>query len=181
LKAEWITTARVLHVDGYHTAAATTAARWARAAGSPVVADLDVLHPGLDTLLPLIDYPIVSRDFPERLTGISDLREALAMMHSTYGSTLTAATLGAEGVIAWDGTTLHHVTSYRVPVVDTTGAGDIFHAGFIYGLLQEDWTLTERLEFACAAAALNCTAVGARGRIGSLEEIAALRSVSPRI
>jgi sulfofructose kinase len=55
-------------------------------------------------------------------------------------------------------------------VVDTTGAGDIFHAGFIYGLLR-NWPLDRQLDFSCAAAAINCMATGARGGIRSVEEI----------
>ena len=83
-------------------------------------------------------------------------------MHRRYGSTLAAATLGEEGVLAWDGKRFHRSPAFSVPVVDTTGAGDIFHAGFIHALLQ-GWPLERQLEFACAAAALNCTGVGARG------------------
>jgi sulfofructose kinase len=63
--------------------------------------------------------------------------------------------------------------------VDTTGAGDIFHAGFIYGLLQ-GWPLDRQLEFACAAAALNCMAVGARGGIQTVEAIEELMATGTR-
>ena len=72
--------------------------------------------------------------------------------------------------MAWDGEKFHNVAAYQVKVLDTTGAGDIFHAGFIYGLLQE-WPIERQLEFACAAAALNCKAVGARGGIQPVEKI----------
>ncbi len=108
-----------------------------------------------------------------------DLEQALRKMQRRYACRLAAATLGQEGVLAFDGKQLLHTPAYRVPVVDTTGAGDIFHAGFIYGLLQ-DWSLERQLEFACAAAALNCTAVGARGGIQSLDEIADLMSTGSR-
>jgi sugar/nucleoside kinase (ribokinase family) len=66
-----------------------------------------------------------------------------------------------------------------VPVVDTTGAGDIFHAGFIYGLRQ-GWELERQMDFACAAAAMNCTGAGARGGIGTVEEIEELRLTGER-
>lgn len=173
LRREWIENARALHVDGFDTAAATCAARWARAAGMPVIADLDEIYDGVEELLPLIDHLIVSRDFPARLTGTRDLEKALQMMRSSYGSQITAATLGPDGVLAWDGEGFHYLPAYSVPVVDTTGAGDTFHAAYVYGLLQ-NWLLDRRLDFACAAAALNCTGTGARGGIRPVADIEAL-------
>jgi len=173
LQQKWIVNARVLHLDGHDTAAAVTAAGWAREAGVPVVADLDELYPGVEALLPKVDYLITSRDIPGRLAGDDDLLRSLPEVRSRYGCRLTAATLGHEGVLAWDGSRFHYAPAFRVEVKDTTGAGDIFHAGFIYGLLQ-GWPLPRQLEFACAAAALNCTGTGARGGIQSAENIEAL-------
>lgn len=179
LRREWIKHARALHVDGFDTAAATQAARWAREAGVPVVADLDELYLGVEELLREIDYLIVSRDFPCRLMEESNLETALRRMQARYGCTLSAATLGQDGVLAWDGRRFHSASAYRVPVVDTTGAGDIFHAGFIYGLLR-GWPLARQLDFACAAAALNCMAKGARGGIEPVERIEALMATGAR-
>lgn len=179
LQRDWIVNARALHVDGYDTAAAIVAAGWARDAGIPVIADLDEVYPGVEELIEKIDYLIVSRDFPCRLIAESDLERALYKMRLRYGCLLTAATLGPDGVLAWDGIEFHHRPAYRVPVVDTTGAGDIFHAGFIYGLLQ-DWDIDKRLDFSCAAAAMNCMADGARGGIKGVEAIAALMTNGPR-
>jgi len=126
-----------------------------------------------------IDYLIASRDIPGRITGEPDLRKSLPALQSGYGCRLTAATLGHDGVLAWDGTQFHYAPAYRVDVIDTTGAGDIFHAGFIYGLLQ-GWQLQRQLDFACAAAALNCTAVGARGGIQPVEAIEKLMATGIR-
>jgi sulfofructose kinase len=171
LKREWIVNARVLHLDGHDTRAAARAAEWAREEGIPVVADLDDLYPGYETLLPNIDFLITSRDIPTRLTREPDLRYSLKEVRRRYGCRLAAATLGQDGVLAWDGEKFHYAAAYCVEPVDTTGAGDTFHAGFIYGFLQE-WPLHRQLEFACAAAALNCMAVGARGGIQAVEKIA---------
>ena len=179
LDRDWILSARALHVDGYDTAAATLAAGWARAAGIPVIADLDELYPGVEDLLSNVDYLIVSRDFPCRLMGENDLEKALFGMQRRFNSRLTAATLGPDGVVAWDGKRFHSSAAYRVPVVDTTGAGDIFHAGFIYGLLA-GWPLPRQLDFACAAAALNCMQVGARGGIQPLETVQTLMATGTR-
>ena len=81
--------------------------------------------------------------------------------------------------MAWDGERLLHRAAYRVPVVDTTGAGDIFHAGFIFGLLR-GWPLEKQLDFACAAAALNCTCSGARGGIRGVQDVETLMATTPR-
>lgn len=179
LMREWIESARVLHLDGYDTAAAAQAARWARAASIPVVADLDEVYPGVESLIENIDYLIVSRDFPSRLMREPDLETALRKMQSRYGCILTAATLGHDGVLAWDGGRFHRRQAYRVTVADTTGAGDIFHAGFIYGLYR-GWALDRQLDFACAAAALNCMSAGARGGIQSVEAIECLMNTGIR-
>lgn len=170
LNREWILNARALHVDGFETAAASVAAQWAHEAGIPVIADLDEPYLGVESLLENIDYLIVSRDFPTRLMREPNLERALRRMKDHYGSRLAAATLGRDGVLAWDGSRFLHTAAFCVPVVDTTGAGDIFHAGFIYGLLQ-GWPLEQQLDFACAAAAINCMATGARGGIQPVKTI----------
>lgn len=179
LEREWIVNSRALHVDGHDTAAATVAAGWARDAGLPVIADLDELYPGVEALLKNVDYLITSRDIPGRLMVEHDLRKSLPALRNRFNCRLTAATLGEEGVLAWDGGQFHYAPAFRVQTVDTTGAGDIFHAGFIFGLLQ-GWPLPRQLDFACAAAALNCAAVGARGGIQSIESIERLMATGPR-
>lgn len=170
VKREWIVNARALLVDGCDTAAATTAANWAREAGVPVIADFDEAYPGIEELMRKVDYLIVSRDFPQKITSEHDLQDSLPLLQRRFGCRLTAATLGTDGVLAWDGIHFHRSPAYQVATVDTTGAGDIFHAGFIYALLQ-GWPVQRQLDFACAAAALNCTAMGARGGIQPAEKI----------
>jgi len=192
LQRDWITNARALHLDGHDTAAAAQAAAWARAAGVPVIADLDELYPGVEALLPNVDYLITSRDIPGKLAAsflagessearaiTDELQKSLPAVHRRFNSRLTAATLGTDGVLAWDGAQFHYAPAFHVETVDTTGAGDLFHAGFIYALLQ-GWPLQKQLDFACAAAALNCTAVGARGGIAPLPTIEHLLDTGPR-
>ncbi len=179
LQREWILDARALHIDGHDTSAAITAAGWAREAGIPVIADLDKLYPGVMPLLEEIDYLIVSRDLPEQLTGEPDLRKSLVEMHRRFGCKLAAATMGEDGVLAYDGKRVYYAPAFCIGAVDTTGAGDIFRAGFVYALLQ-GWPLERQLDFACAAGALNCTAVGARGGIQSVERIEALMASGKR-
>lgn len=173
LRREWITRARLLHVDGHPSAPAALAARWAREAGVMVTADLDNLYPGVEALLEYVDFLIASREFPERLMGIADPLESLPEIARRFGCRVAGVTLGLQGALAWDGERFHYSPAFRVDAVDTTGAGDIFHAGFAYCLL-EGRALADTLEFSCAAAALNCTAFGARGGIRPIGEITAL-------
>ena len=174
LPQHWIRGARLVHVDGHPSAPATAAALCAREVGAVVTADLDNLYPGIEELLEDVDFMISSREFPERLLGISDLLESLPEISRRYGCRVSAATLGRDGVLAWDGSQFHYCPAFCVDAVDTTGAGDVFHAAFACALLRGD-ALPVILEFACAAAGLNCGALGARGGIRSVTEIEELR------
>jgi sulfofructose kinase len=174
LPVDWIRGARLVHVDGHLCAPAAAAARWAREAGAMVTADLDNIYPGVEELLEHVDFMVSSRDFPERLLGMPDLFESLPEITRRFGCRVAGATLGRDGVLAWDGAQFHYWPAFQVDAVDTTGAGDVFHAGFAYALLRGD-TLPVILEFSCAAAGLNCTAPGARGGIRPVSEIEKLR------
>jgi sulfofructose kinase len=174
LKREWISGARALLVDGHDTEAAAQAACWARAEKIPVVGDFDNRYPGVEALLQYVDYPVTSKEFPERLTGEESLLKSLPSIFRNFKCRLIGATLGSLGVIAWDGARFILCPGFRVTATDTTGAGDIFHGAFLYGLTH-GWQSEEILEFSCAAAALNCQASGARGGIAKLEAISSLR------
>jgi sulfofructose kinase len=179
LVAEWVTEARLLHVDGHDCAAATVAARLARAGRIPVTADLDNRYAGVEALLENVDYCITSRDFPVRVCGENDPFTSLPAMAARFGCRLVAATLGAEGVLAWDGTQFHYSPAFEVRPVDATGAGDVFHAAFAFALLN-GYALPQSLEFSCAAAGLACMKLGARGGIATLSEIHDLIRSGPR-
>ena len=167
---EAVTSGRVLHLDGHDVAASIQAATYAREAGVPTVLDIDNFYPGADALLPLIDFNICSSDFPRRATGEGDLRVALEKLHRQTGSLLVASTIGEDGVLAYFKGQYIHSPAFDVECADTTGAGDAFHGGFIYGLLK-GMSVEETLRFANAVAALKCRAVGARTGLPSLDEV----------
>lgn len=175
----WIERARLVHVDGHDARAAARAAQWAREAGIPVTADMDNVYPGAEDLVGSVDYLIGTDEFPARLMGERDLFRALPLIAGRYGCRVVAATMGARGALAWDGSHFHYAPAFRVDTVDTTGAGDIFHAGYLYGVLAH-WPVAECLEFASAAAALNSTRIGARGGIFPVDEILRLARTGPR-
>jgi len=170
LDRDAITSGRVLHLDGHDVAAAVQAARWAREEGIPVVIDLDNFYPGVEELLPLVDYMITSAEFPKRFLGIAEPEEALRVLKQRYKNHFVAITLGDRGAIAYYQGVFIHSPAFRVPCRDTTGAGDAFRGGFIYGLLK-GMSVTETLRFANAVAGLNCRGVGARGGLPTLAEV----------
>lgn len=179
VKREWVEKAKVLLVDGHDTAAAARAAKFASESTTLSVGDFDNRYPGVEKLLHFVDFPVTSKDFPWRLTGEKNLLKALPMISDEYGCRASGATIGRLGVIVWDGEQFHLCPGFRVRAVDTTGAGDVFHGAFAFGLVK-GWGMDEILEFSCAAAALNCTALGARGGIASLNEIERLRRIGKR-
>jgi sugar/nucleoside kinase (ribokinase family) len=174
LSPDWIAGAGVLLVDGHDTAASTLAAKWARDAGTLVLGDFDNHYSGVEELLEYIDFAITSRDFPARLTGDQNLLKSLPKMQAQFKCCLTGATLGRLGVLVWNGLRFHLCSGFRARTVDTTGAGDVFHGAFAYGIVR-GWPVDEILEFSCAAAGLNCEGHGARGGIATLVEIDRLR------
>src|SRR3989440_4087759 len=92
---------RVLHLDAHDPPACAVMARAAHNAGAIVTADIDNIYEGLPELLPLIDVLITSSEFPQRLTGIGDLRSSLLEIQSRYGCAIVGATLGAGGVVVY--------------------------------------------------------------------------------
>jgi len=163
---------RVLHLDAHDPPACAVMARVARAAGAIVTADIDNVYEGVEDLLPLIDVLVTSSEFPHRLTGISDLRKSLLEMKSRYGCPIVGATLGARGAIAFCESEFIESPAFAVPggCRDTTGAGDAFHAGFIYGMLRGD-DLEACLRFGNAVAALKCRSLGARNGLPTADEL----------
>lgn len=167
---DMVTSGRVLLLDGHDVAASIRAAEHARRAGIPTVLDIDNFYEGTEELLPLIDFNICSSDFPSRATGEADLKLALKKLHEQSGSSFVTSTVGKYGVLAYFQGQYIHSPAFEVVCRDATGAGDAFHGGFIYGLLN-GLSVEETLRFANAVAALKCRAVGARTALPTLEEV----------
>jgi sulfofructose kinase len=163
---------RVLHLDAHDPPACFRMAQCARSEGTIVSADIDNIYDGLPELLPLIDILIASREFPHRLTGISDERASLVELKARYGCGIVGMTLGARGAIIYSEGQFIESPAYKVPGAcrDTTGAGDAFHGGFLYGLLSGEDVETS-LKLANATAALKCRSLGARTALPGQKEL----------
>lgn len=169
--AGMIADAKYLHLDTTGRQAALAAAEIARSAGVPVVLDADNLSRphDIEDLLRATDYLIASQVFAEALTGLAD-PAAAAKSLSSRGSYVVIVTLGEQGSLTLTGGRTFHTPAFPVEVVDTTGAGDVYHGAYIFGLLQE-WHLEKTAVFSSAVAALSCTRLGGRTGIPDLRSV----------
>jgi sulfofructose kinase len=174
-----IARARCVLLDGDDPEVATHAARAAREAGVPVVVDVDAPAPAIEALLASADFPVVSRPFAEAFGGDGTVRAGLARL-CALGARMAVATLGDLGCLARLGDRELASPAFPIAPRDTTGAGDVFHAAFVWGLL-EGLGAEALLRAANAAAAISCRALGAQGGLPTRNELAAfLREREPR-
>ena len=176
LDPDAVCSGRILHLDGHDVKATLKAIAWAKERGAPTVIDVDKIEEGTTEMIRDVDFLITSSTFPVRYTGIERPEDALIAL-SEEARGFTAMTLGAEGALAVCPDGLYHSPGFEVPVVDTTGAGDVFHAGFVFGLVS-GWDLKRIMAFANAVAAIKCAKMGGRAGIPELSH--ALDFVSKR-
>jgi sulfofructose kinase len=171
LTREMVTAGRILHLDGRDSAAALQAARWAGEADIPIVIDIDQIYDQTTPeLLALVDYLVAAEDFARDLTGHDDEELAVKELAARFPRAMTGITLGARGAIFLHEGQILRSPAFDVEVRDTTGAGDVFHGAFIYGVLK-GWGLQKNVRFANATAAMKCTQLGARTGIPSLSGV----------
>ena len=163
-----IGSAKILHVDGLQMQAQITAAKYAREHGVKVVYDAGSWRDGSDELIGLTDTIIASERFSAEAGG-GALAESLKSF-AAKGPKTVVITMGEDGSVGMENNETYILPGMSVSVVDTTGAGDVYHGAFIYGMLRKK-NLRERMNFANTAAALKCRSLGGRAGIPSLSEI----------
>jgi len=161
-----ILSAGVLLVDRFGLRGMIRAARLARGAGIPVVGDFESSGlPRFRELLALTDHLILAEKFAGQLAGASSARDA-AMKLWKKDRCAVVITCGARGGWFYEGppNSPQSFAAFRVPTVDTTGCGDVFHGAYAVGL-AEGMKLRERIRFASAAASLKATQPGGQSGI----------------
>ena len=169
--------ARVLLVDGTDMDAAVRAARRARSEGVRVVVDIDESVASPEPLLAEADVVIVSHRFAEAAGGASGAAGGARILAGRNPwASVVCVTLGEAGCLARCGDEEVQSPGFSVSCVDTTGAGDVFRAGFIAAWLRapDGGALRDVLRYANAAAALSCRAVGAQGGLPTHAEVQGL-------
>lgn len=170
---------RVLHMTPHDSAACIEMAKAAKSAGTVVSLDVDKVFGGLDQLLPLVDICIASEDLPSLLTGDGDRERSLRLMNEKYGCALVGVTLGSRGSLILAAGELIETPAMRVPggCKDTTGAGDAFRTGFLYGVLTGR-DVRASASLANAVASLKCRMPGARRGLPDAAELQTMLKTS---
>jgi len=171
LDRSYLTAARIVLLDSFGPAG-VAAARWAKDAGAKLVFDGGGV-PGdravLDELFALTDAMIVSADFARGYLGRDD-PAAAAEAIARAGAGTAVVTCGRHGAYVAASDERFHQPAFQVKVVDTTGAGDVFHGAWMIGMLA-GWPVRKITEFAAATAALSCRALGGRAGIPTRREV----------
>lgn len=163
---------KIFHATPHDTGACAALAHAARSNGAIVSIDIDNVFEGLLAMIPLIDVFISSADFPEKLVGISDRRSSLLEIKARFGCPVVGMTLGEKGSLILCEDRFIETRGFSVPggCKDTTGAGDAFRVGFLYGLLKGESVETSA-KMANAVAALKCREIGARTALPGEKEL----------
>ena len=160
---------RYLHLDGRDIEANIYMAKKAKKDGSEVVLDLGSLRENIENLFPYVDYLVVSKKFAYDYAKLKDLSQACLELKK-IGFKCVVITISEKGCLWTDSQKVNYFPGFKIDVVDTTGAGDVFHGAFIFGLLIK-WKMEKIIEFASACAALKCRKLGGREGIPNLKQV----------
>jgi sulfofructose kinase len=169
IEARLIAAARLVHVDDEDQQAAIAAATLARRAGVPCTSDIDRVTDRTLDLVAAVGIPIFAQHVLPAITGEDDLERALRAVRRSHDGMLCVTT-GAHGAMMLVGDECLIEPGFPIIAVDTTGAGDVFRAAFIRGMLQ-GLPPRDLLRYANAAAAVSCTRAGAMASVPSLADV----------
>lgn len=166
---DFLAGADFLLLDGLMTEASLHAARLANEMEIPVMLDAGSLREGMIDIARICDYLVASERFARDLGYDGDARKFREVIRR-FGFGTTTLTLGAEGSVTFLQDDILTVPAFGVEAVDTTGAGDVFHGGYVFGILK-GWDIRTVVRFASAMAAMKCRRAGGRAGIPDLSAI----------
>jgi sulfofructose kinase len=162
--------AKILHMDGLMIDACREAARQAGERGLKTVLDAGTMREGSMELASMVDVLIASERFADPLLGKDAPPAKVFEIFYKLGPKEVIITRGSKGSMGFHGGEIIYQEAFTVDARDTTGAGDVYHGGYIYGLLQ-NWDMQKCMRFASATAALKCREIGGRKGIPCLKEV----------
>jgi sugar/nucleoside kinase (ribokinase family) len=160
IKTSTLPDAKIIHLDGRDLDACIKLAKWGRKQGSLISFDIGSVRNDVSPIFPLVDHLVVADSYALPFTKTRSPRKAIEKLRGQCPGTIVI-TLGMKGQLAFEDGKFYRQTPFQVGAVDTTGAGDAFHTGYLYALL-EGATMQTRLIYGSAVAALKCLKMGAR-------------------
>ena len=165
-----IANARVVHLSCSRCTGQEAAVKFAKKHGVEVSLDAALLTPATKELADQSDILIMSEQFYEGLFGNDESYQENCRKLVGQGTKIAVVTLGKKGCAGADGTKTFRMEAFSegYPIVDTTGAGDVYHGGFLYAYLyryrREPWNydVEDCARFASAVSYINCTTLGGR-------------------
>jgi sugar/nucleoside kinase (ribokinase family) len=169
---EAVASTKVLHFTPHDARACLRLAEEARARGTIISIDVDNVFEDIEHLLGMMDVIIASSDFPAKLFGPIEARAALHKLQRRFGAAVVGITLGENGSLLLCDDNLIETSGFDVPggCKDTTGAGDSFRVGLLYGMIKGE-SIEDSARIANAVAALKCRAIGARTALPTPDEV----------
>jgi len=163
---------KLIQVDGRHVEADVKLARWGKKVGAKVMLDVGSVRNEVDELFPYIDYLVCAEEYAcHRIKTRSIEKAARGFRRLSIPEVVVTSGIGGSFGIDADGETARQ-KAFRVRAVDVTGAGDVYHGAYLFGI-HRGWNLARKMKFASAAAALKCRRPGARAGIPTLRQTVA--------
>lgn len=169
IKTDTLPTPRLIHLDGRDLPACIKLARWAQKVGAEVTFDIGSMRNDVSPIFKFVDHLIVSDDYARGFTGKRSIKQMIKSLTEFCSGTIIVSS-GTAGSIGWEDGRFYDQQAYKVTTVDTTGAGDSFHAGYIYGLLNQR-SMQARMQLGSAVAALKVQKPGARDGNPTLRQL----------
>ncbi len=166
LPLDYLKNARYLHLAMLDETA-VEAARIARENGVKVFLDADSYSDELGDFIPMVDVFVASEFVYDAMFKDREYAENCRRVME-MGPETVVFTFGEKGCVGLSAEGYFELPAYRVEVVDTVGAGDVYHGAFLAGLLK-GWTVEKTAQFSSAVSAIKCTRIGGRAAIPDLE------------
>lgn len=163
---------QILHFDGHELDLALKAIELFP--NTIKVLDAGTYKEGTVVLGALVDYLVCSEDFAKDYCKIDKIEEEnfleVLLKLKELNKKTVIVTLGERGSIMEENGQVRKFKAFKAKAVDTTGAGDIFHGAFVYGL-SNGFSIEENIEFSSACASLSVEKLGGRNSIPEIEEV----------
>jgi len=169
---------RIIHLDGRDMEATIKLAKWAKKVGALVSFDIGSMRNDVSAVFKYVDHLVVADSYAFGFTKATNAKAAISKLMKICPGTIVV-TAGIKGSSGYENGRYFWQPAYKVKNVDTTGAGDAFHTGYLFGLLKGK-DLKVRLRLGAAVAAIKCSKAGGRAGLPNVQQLSRFLKNRPR-